>query len=76
VNQFVDIFYQLHRELFCEGKPFIDGSVNDMVAIIVNSFLDKDGNEISPQTVETILKPSRADKRPKPHKRIDIDKLL
>ncbi|MBA4155389.1 MAG: hypothetical protein C0512_13715 [Flavobacterium sp.] len=47
-----------------------------MVAIIVNSFLDKDGNEISPQTVETILKPSRADKRPKPHKRIDIDKLL
>lgn len=76
VNQFVDIFYQLHRELFCEGKPFIDGSMNDLVAIIVNSFVDKDGNEISPQTVETILKPSRTDKRPKPHKRIDIDKML
>ena len=76
VNQFVDIFYQLQRELFCEGKPFIDGSLNDIVAIIVNSFVDKDGNEISPQTVETILKPSRTDKRPKAHKRIDIDKLL
>lgn len=76
VNQFVDIYYQLHRELFCNGKPIIDGNINDMVAMIVNSFVDKDGNEISPQTVETILKPSRGDKRPKPHKRLDIDKLL
>ncbi|WP_348825657.1 hypothetical protein [Flavobacterium aestuarii] len=76
VNQFVDIYYQLHRELFSNGKPIIDGNINDMVAMIVNSFVDKDGNEISPQTVETILKPSRGDKRPKPHKRLDIDKLL
>lgn len=76
VNQFVDIFYQLHRELFSNGKPIIDGNINDMVAMIVHSFVDKDGNEISPQTVETILKPSRGDKRPKPHKRLDIDKLL
>lgn len=76
VNQFVDIFYQLHRELFSNGKPIIDGNINDMVAMIINSFVDKDGNEISPQTVETILKPSRSDKRPKPHKRLDIDKLL
>jgi hypothetical protein len=44
--------------------------------MIVNSFVDKDKNEISPQTVETILKPSREEKRPKAHKRIDIDKLL
>lgn len=76
VNQFVDIFYQLHRELFANGSPIIDGNVNDMVSMIVNSFTDKEGNEISPQTVETILKPSRTDKRPKPHKRIDIDKIL
>ena len=76
VNQFVDVFYQLHRELFSEGKPIIDGSINDMVAVIVNSFVDKDGNDISPQTVETILKPSRTDKRPKAHKKLDIDKLL
>lgn len=76
INQFVDIFYQLHRELFIVGKPIIDGGINDMVAIIVNSFVDKDGRDLSPETVKTLLTPSKSDKRPKPHKRIDIDKLL
>ena len=76
VNQLVDIFYQLNRELFVDGKSYIDGSANDIISLIVNSFIDKDGNEISPQTIETILKPSRTDKRPKPHKRLDIDKML
>lgn len=76
LSQFVDVFYQFHRELFVDGKPIIDGNVNDMAAIIVNSFLDKDGKEISPETVKTILTPSRADKRPKPHKRLDVDKML
>ena len=76
VNQLVDIFYQLHRELFVEGKPYIDGNTNDLIALITNSFVDKDGKEISPQTVKTILKPSKEEKRPNTHKRIDIDKLL
>jgi hypothetical protein len=76
INQLVDVFYQLHRELFVDGKSYIDGNTNDLISLIVNTFVDKDGNEISPLTVETILKPSRNDKRPKPHKRIDIDKML
>jgi len=76
LNQFIDVHYQFTRELFVDGKPILDGSVNDLVAIIVNSFLDKDGKDISPETVKTILTPSRTEKRPKPHKRIDIDKML
>jgi hypothetical protein len=76
LNQFIDIHYQFLRELFVDGKSILDGSVNDMVAIIVNSYLDKDGKDISPETVKTILTPSRTEKRPKPHKRIDIDKML
>lgn len=76
INQLVDIFYQLHRELFTDGKPIIDGNINDFLAVIVNSFTDKDGRELSPETVKTMLTPSKTDKRPKPHKRIDIDKLL
>ena len=76
VNQLVDVFYQLHRELFVDGKPYIDGNTNDLIALITNSFLDKEGKEISPQTVKTILKPSKEEKRPNNHKRLDIDKLL
>ena len=76
VNQLVDVFYQLNRELFIDGKSYIDGNTNDIVALIVNSFLDKEGKEISPLTVKTILKPSKEDKRPNTHKRIDLDKIL
>lgn len=76
INQLVDIFYQLHRELFVNGKPIIDGNINDFVAVIVNSFTDKDGRELSPDSIATMFRPSKTDKRPKPHKRIDIDKLL
>ena len=76
VNQLVDVFYQLHRELFVDGKPYIDGNTNDLIALITNSFVDKEGKEISPQTVKTILKPSKEEKRPNTHKRLDIDKML
>ncbi|RST26319.1 RHS repeat domain-containing protein [Chryseobacterium lacus] len=72
----VDIFYQLHRELFVNGKPILDGNINDFVAVIVNSFVDKNGQELSPETIKTVITPSKSHKRPKPHKRIDIDKLL
>lgn len=76
VNQIVDVFFQLNREMFEDGKPFIDGSVQDIVAVIVNSFEDRAGLSLSPATVETILRPSKNDKRPNSHKRIDLDKLL
>ena len=76
VNQFVDIFYQLSLEILVEGKPIIEGNIDDMAAIIVNSFVDKDGKEISPQSVKTILQQSREVKRPNSHKRIDLNKIL
>jgi len=46
------------------------------VALICNNFVDKEGRKISPDTVRTILTPSKSDKRPKAHKRIDLDKML
>lgn len=74
INQLVDIYYRLNREMFTNGKPNIEGSVNDITAIIVNSYVDKDGRDLSAETVRTILSPSKSDKRPKEHKKIDIDK--
>ena len=76
LNQLVDVFFQLNRELFIEGKPFLDANTNDFVTLICNNFVDKDGHEISAATVETILRPSKYDKRPKSHKRVDIDRLI
>lgn len=76
VNQFVAIFYQMSKELLIEGKPFIEGNINDIAMMIVNTFVDKEGKEISLSSVQTILKPSREDKRPNQDKRIDISKLL
>jgi hypothetical protein len=66
----------LNRELFIEGKPFLEGNTNDFIALICNNFTDKDGREISPDSVRTILTPSKPEKRPKTHKRIDLDQLL
>lgn len=76
VNQFVDMFYQFTREIYVDDKPMIQGNVNDLVTMIVNSFVDKEGNDISTLSVKTILKPSREDKRPNTSKRIDINKLF
>ena len=76
LNQLVDVFFQLNRELFIEGKPFLDGDTSDFVALICNNFVDKDGHELSTATVETILRPSKYDKRPKSNKRVDVDKLI
>lgn len=75
VNQIVDVFFQLTRELFEDGRPYIEGSVNDIVAVIVNSFEDKGGLPLSPQTIRTILKPSKEDKRPNSEKRIDLGEI-
>lgn len=76
VNQFVDIFYQMSREIMVEGKPMVEGNINEIAEMIVNTFIDKDGKELSPLSVKTILQPSREDKRPNTNKRIDISKLL
>ena len=75
VNQIVDVFFQLTRELFEDGRPYIEGSVNDIVAVIVNIFEDKGGLSLSPQTIRTILKPSKEDKRPNSEKRIDLGEI-
>ncbi|WP_312362412.1 hypothetical protein [Sphingobacterium sp.] len=73
INQLVDIYYRLNREMHTNGRPIIEGSINDLAAVIVNSFVDKDGKDLSLDTVKTVLTPSKTDKRPKDHKKIDID---
>jgi hypothetical protein len=65
LNQFIDIFYQLMHEKHINNLPYLEASTNGLAELISTSFVDKDGNEISPETIKTILRPSRFDKRPK-----------
>lgn len=76
VNQLVDVFYQLSRELFIDGRSYLDGSTSEIAKIIVNSFVDKEGNELNIETVKTILTPSKSEKRPSGDKRIDVEKIV
>ncbi|WP_209389794.1 hypothetical protein [Chryseobacterium sp. RR2-3-20] len=76
VNQLVDIFIQLQREYFVDSRPAIEAENSEIVQLICNNFTDKDGNSISPQTVKTIMMPSKPEKRPKGSNIVDISKHL
>ncbi len=72
LNVFVDIFYQLMHEKKINGKPYLDASPNELCDMIATHFKDKEGRDISIDTIKTILKPSRFEKRPKGNTRFDI----
>lgn len=73
INKLVDIFYQLTEELKNgEKKPLIKTSKSNLANFIVNNFVDKSGHSLNYETINTILKESKADKRPSLDKRIGI----
>lgn len=71
-NVFVDIFFQLTKEITADGKPLLDAGFNDLANFIANNFKDKNGKELSLSTVKTILNTSRPEKRPSQEKRIKL----
>lgn len=79
INRLVDIFYQLHREFFVNGKPIIDGNINDLVAVVVNSFVDKNGQKLSPEIIEKLdelVKRISAKNKPKKDTFLDNQEFL
>lgn len=72
LNQFVDIFFQLIHEKKVDGKPYLEASPNELADMIATWFKDKEGKQISIETIKTILKPSRFEKRPKGNAKLDI----
>lgn len=71
-NVFVDIFFQLTKEISVDGKPLLNASFNDLAQFITYNFIDKNGNPLSLNTVKTILNTSRPEKRPSLEKRIKL----
>ncbi len=76
INQLVDIFFQCLQIKTSKGLPLMEASNEDLVNVIKNTFCRKDGNRFSASTIRTILKPTRYDKRPKGHKRIDVERFI
>ena len=72
-NQLVRWYYDLNRKKTSKNLPQVGGTPSEIEDHIVNNWLDKDGNDISRETVKTYLKPNRTDKRAPDHKRIDIE---
>lgn len=72
LNRFVDVFFRLMYEIKVNDRAALETQPQIIAEIIASNFLDKDGNEISAETVKTILKPSRVEKRPKGNSRIEI----
>lgn len=71
-NVFVDIFFQLTKEISIDGKPLLNAGFNELAQFITDNFIDKNGNPLSLNTVKTILNTSRPEKRPSQEKRINL----
>jgi hypothetical protein len=63
LNVLVDIMLQLSSDIKVNGRPPLEATLDELRLFIRENFLDKDGREISPFTLDTYLKPNRQDKR-------------
>jgi len=75
VNQIGDYFYQGRINKTSEGLPYIEGSKRQFVDLIHRNFCKKDGSLFSRSTLDTILTPSREDKRPNLDNRIPLNEV-
>ncbi len=72
VNVLVDALFQMNNKIMADGLPYLEASIAVISSIIINNFIDKDGQPISMSTVKTYLSPGKADKRPSNDKRIKL----
>lgn len=70
INILVNAFYQMMQEIKTNEKPYLSYSITDIANFICNNFIDKEGNGLSLNTIQTYLSPN------KPHKRPKIDKSI
>jgi len=78
LNVFMDIIYQLTEVIKIDEKPFLESTPDFWGLFLSKYFTDKNGHKLSKNTITTLLKRSRADKRIHANspKRIDITKFL
>ncbi|HEY5591130.1 MAG TPA: hypothetical protein VIK55_08940 [Paludibacter sp.] len=68
----INVLSTLFYDLFTEG--YLQTGKADLERFIITSFTDKDGSPLSEETIHTILKPGREDKRALADKKILVPK--
>lgn len=63
INALVDLFQQFIQELKVNGNPLIESPLEVLGDFFITNFKDRKGKNLSKQTIMTLLKPSRSDKR-------------
>jgi len=71
VNVLGTLFYHLLRGQD-GGDPYIAASVEQVKRMLMDNFVDSDGNELSKETLKTIFTISRSEKRAKEGDRIEL----
>ncbi len=71
INILTTLFYDMLNGQD-RAMPLIDASLDDIESLILNNFLAADGKELSKDTIHTILRPDKYDKRAKKGDRIEI----
>ena len=72
LNKLATIFYELANTELHNGEPILRATPNVLAELIINNFTDKTGNDISKDTIQTILRPGKSDKRSPDHKKYKI----
>ena len=70
INQLITFFYDASNQVFVNGKPILNASKKQIAKLLIENFIQKDGEPVSISTINTIFTPSKELKRPPNNKRI------
>lgn len=71
----ITLFYDLYSNVENGGEPLIKATKDQVKNFLLNNFIEKDGQPLSPSSIDTLLTPSKEDKRALKGDRIDTSKL-
>ena len=64
INILTDVYKQMMNDVKPNGKPYIQSKIKDIAKFICDNYVDEKGKELSIQTIQTYLSPTRTDKNP------------
>ena len=64
INILTDVYKQMMCDVKPNGKPYIQNKIKDIAKFICDNYVDEKGRELSMQTIQTYLSPTRTDKNP------------